>query len=69
MQQRIQQFHSQEFLNSLRGTTQFAGTDYRSKDLTPKKSRLLAEGFEGPFRYLCSTKASYHRRLEEVEDF
>ncbi len=36
VQQRIQQFHSQEFLNSLRGTTQFAGTDYRSKDLTPK---------------------------------
>ena len=29
VQQRIQQFHSQEFLNSLRGTTQFAGTDYR----------------------------------------
>ncbi|MCV5274375.1 Exc2 family lipoprotein, partial [Escherichia coli] len=25
VQQRIQQFHSQEFLNSLRGTTQFAG--------------------------------------------
>ncbi|WP_172704156.1 Exc2 family lipoprotein [Escherichia coli] len=55
VQQRIQQFHSQEFLNSLRGTTQFAGTDYRSKDLTPKKSRLLAEtisavyldGYEG----------------------
>ncbi|WP_143562068.1 Exc2 family lipoprotein, partial [Shigella sonnei] len=54
-QQRIQQFHSQEFLNSLRGTTQFAGTDYRSKDLTPKKSRLLADtisavyldGYEG----------------------
>ena len=43
VQQRIQQFHSQEFLNSLRGTTQFAGTDYRSKDLTPKKSRLLAD--------------------------
>ena len=36
VQQRIQQFHSQEFLNSLRGTTQFAGTDYRSKDLTQK---------------------------------
>ena len=55
VQQRIQQFHSQEFLNSLRGTTQFAGTDYRSKDLTPKTSRLLAEtisavyldGYEG----------------------
>ncbi len=55
VQQRIQQFHSQEFLNSLRGTTQFAGTDYRSKDLTPKKSRLLADtisavyldGYEG----------------------
>uniref|UniRef100_UPI00201A8500 Exc2 family lipoprotein n=1 Tax=Escherichia coli TaxID=562 RepID=UPI00201A8500 len=55
VQQRIQQFHSQEFFNSLRGTTQFAGTDYRSKDLTPKKSRLLAEtisavyldGYEG----------------------
>ncbi|MDN7373657.1 Exc2 family lipoprotein [Escherichia coli] len=43
VQQRLQQFHSQEFLNSLRGTTQFAGTDYRSKDLTPKKSRLLAD--------------------------
>nr|EKX1440970.1 Exc2 family lipoprotein [Klebsiella pneumoniae] len=51
----IQQFHSQEFLNSLQGTTQFAGTDYRSKDLTPKKSRLLADtisavyldGYEG----------------------
>ncbi|MHC6422717.1 Exc2 family lipoprotein (plasmid) [Escherichia coli] len=43
VQQRIQQFHSQEFLNSLRGTTQFAGTDYRSKDLTPKKSRLMAD--------------------------
>ncbi|EPG3898398.1 TPA: Exc2 family lipoprotein [Klebsiella pneumoniae] len=43
VQQRIQQFHSQEFLNSLQGTTQFAGTDYRSKDLTPKKSRLLAD--------------------------
>ncbi|XJI50901.1 entry exclusion protein 2, partial (plasmid) [Escherichia coli] len=27
MQQRIQQLYSQEFLNSLRGTTQFAGTD------------------------------------------
>ena len=38
-----QENHSQEFLNSLRGTTQFAGTDYRSKDLTPKKSRLLAD--------------------------
>ncbi|MDF9346008.1 Exc2 family lipoprotein [Escherichia coli] len=36
VQQRLQQFHSQEFLNSLRGTTQFAGTDYRSKDLTQK---------------------------------
>ena len=55
VQQRIQQFHSQEFLNSLRGTTQFAGTDYRSKDLTPKKSRLMADtisavyldGYEG----------------------
>ncbi|WP_237726343.1 Exc2 family lipoprotein [Serratia marcescens] len=55
VQQRIQQFHSQEFLNSLQGTTQFAGTDYRSKDLTPKKSRLLADtisavyldGYEG----------------------
>jgi len=55
VQQRIQQFHSQEFLNSLRGTTQFAGTNYRSKDLTPKKSRLLADtisvvyldGYEG----------------------
>lgn len=55
MQQRIQQFHSQEFLNSLQGTTQFAGTDYRSKDLTPKKYRLLADtisevyldGYEG----------------------
>ncbi|WP_162860971.1 Exc2 family lipoprotein, partial [Escherichia coli] len=41
--QRIQQFHSQEFLISLRGTTQFAGTDSRSKDLTPKKSRLMAD--------------------------
>ncbi|KAE9787720.1 Exc2 family lipoprotein [Escherichia coli] len=55
VQQRIQQFHRQEFLNSLRGTTQFAGTDYRSKNLTPKKSRLLADtisavyldGYEG----------------------
>ncbi|AKC15897.1 entry exclusion protein 2 [Escherichia coli] len=55
VQQHIQQFHSQEFLNSLQGTTQFAGTDYRSKDLTPKKSRLLADtisavyldGYEG----------------------
>lgn len=55
VQQRIQQFHSQEYLNSLRGTTQFAGTNYRSKDLTPKKSRLLADtisavyldGYEG----------------------
>ncbi|MDO1846581.1 Exc2 family lipoprotein [Escherichia coli] len=39
----MQQFHSQEFLNSLRGTTQFAGTVSRSKDLTPKKSRRLAD--------------------------
>ncbi|WP_159191031.1 Exc2 family lipoprotein, partial [Klebsiella pneumoniae] len=38
-----------------RGTTQFAGTDDRSKDLTPKKYRLLADtssavyldGYEG----------------------
>lgn len=55
VQKRIQQFNSQEFLNSLRGTTKFAGTDYRSKDLTPKKSKLLADtisalyldGYEG----------------------
>ncbi|EII3552432.1 Exc2 family lipoprotein [Escherichia coli] len=55
VQKRIQQFNSQEFLNSLRGTTKFAGTDYRSKDLTQKKSRLLADtisavyldGYEG----------------------
>ncbi|XVB30260.1 Exc2 family lipoprotein (plasmid) [Citrobacter koseri] len=58
VQQRIQQFHSQEFLTSLQGTTQFAGTDYRSKDLTPKKSRLLADTISGGF-YLESlaTKA------------
>lgn len=43
VQQRIQQFHSPEFLKSLQGTTQFAGTDYRSKDPTPKKSKLLAD--------------------------
>ncbi|ECD5716344.1 entry exclusion protein 2 [Salmonella enterica subsp. enterica serovar Mikawasima] len=43
VQQRIQQFHSTDFLNSLQGTTQFAGTDYRSKEPTPKKSRLLAD--------------------------
>ncbi|EAO6252863.1 Exc2 family lipoprotein [Salmonella enterica] len=55
VQQRIQQFHSPDFLNSLLGTTQFAGTDYRSKEPTPKKSRLLADtisavymdGYEG----------------------
>ncbi len=48
-------FTVRNFLNSLQGTTQFAGTDYRSKDLTPKKSRLLADtisavyldGYEG----------------------
>ncbi|MCK3415118.1 Exc2 family lipoprotein, partial [Escherichia coli] len=43
VQQSIQQYHSQEFKNSLRGTTQFAGTDYRSKYLTPKKSSLMAD--------------------------
>ncbi|POJ43793.1 hypothetical protein C1674_28725 [Klebsiella pneumoniae] len=55
VQQRIQQIHCQEYLNSIQGTTQFAGTEFRSKDLTPKKSRLLAdtisavflEGYEG----------------------
>ncbi|CSG26131.1 putative lipoprotein [Shigella sonnei] len=38
VQQRIQQFHSQEFLNSLRGTTQFAGTErsYETGGVTEK---------------------------------
>ncbi len=55
VQPRILMLHRPELFNSLRGPTQFAGTDYRSKDLTPKKSRLLAEtisavyldGYEG----------------------
>ncbi|EIX4511106.1 Exc2 family lipoprotein [Escherichia coli] len=56
VQQRIQQFHSQEFFHSLQSTTTFAGRKYTNSDMpSPKKMKLMADtisavyldGYEG----------------------
>ncbi|MGA1957704.1 Exc2 family lipoprotein, partial [Klebsiella pneumoniae complex sp. WS2972] len=55
-QQRIKEFHSEEFLQSLRTTTNFAGRKYTNSDTpSPEKMKLLADtisaiyldGYEG----------------------
>ncbi|HIB7485341.1 TPA: Exc2 family lipoprotein [Escherichia coli] len=55
-QQRIKEFHSEEFLQSLRTTTTFAGRKYTNSDMpSPEKMKLLADtisavyldGYEG----------------------
>lgn len=55
-QQRIKEFHSEEFLQSLRSTTTFAGRKYTNGDMpSPEKMKLLADtisavyldGYEG----------------------
>ena len=55
-QQRIKEFHSEKFLQSLRSTTTFAGRKYTNSDMpSPEKMKLLADtisavyldGYEG----------------------
>ena len=55
-QQRIKEFHSEKFLQSLRSTTTFAGRKYTDSDMpSPEKMKLLADtisavyldGYEG----------------------